>query len=117
MNGSGVDKVVFQTEIYQLPAPVFEICGDNTRAILFAHRPMNRMDKKDRVHACYLHACLRYVNKDFMTNSSLRERFGIESQNSAIASRIIKDTLDAELIRLYDPDSSKKFTKYVPFWS
>ena len=46
------------------------------------------MDKDDRVRACYLHACLRYVERDFMTNSTLRKRFGIEQRNSATASRL-----------------------------
>ena len=37
--GSGVDKVVSQTEFYQLPAPIFEVSGDNTRAILLPPPP------------------------------------------------------------------------------
>lgn len=115
--GSGVDKVVFETELYQLPAPVFEVVEDNTRAVLFAHRALKRMDKDDRIRACYLHACLRYVNRDNMTNSSLRERFGIEPKNSAMASRIIKETMIAEMIRPYDEEASRKFMKYVPFWA
>ncbi len=115
--GSGVDKVVFQTEYYQLPAPDFEIVGEHTRAVLFAHRPLKKMDKNDRIRACYLHACLRYVNRDYMSNSSLRERFGIEPQNSAIASRIIKETLEADRIRPYDETTSRKYMKYVPFWA
>jgi len=115
--GSGIDKVVFQTELYQLPAPVFEISGNNTRAILFAHRPLREMDKSDRIRACYLHACLKYVNRDYMTNTSLRNRFGIEAKNSAQASRIIKETLEADLIRPYDISASRKFMKYVPFWA
>jgi hypothetical protein len=28
--GSGVDKVVFQTEYYQLPAPIFETTSEHT---------------------------------------------------------------------------------------
>jgi hypothetical protein len=53
-----------------------------------------------------------------MTNQSLRERFKIDDKNSAIASRIIKDTLDAKLIKEDDPSSnSKKFKKYLPFWA
>lgn len=32
--GSGVDKIVIQTELYQLPAPIFETNGDHTVAIL-----------------------------------------------------------------------------------
>ena len=54
--GSGVDKVVFQTEIYQLPAPLFEAAGDNTRAVLLSHRSLIKMDRDDRIRACYLHA-------------------------------------------------------------
>jgi ATP-dependent DNA helicase RecG len=115
--GSGVDKVVSQTELFQLPAPDFEVPGDNTRAILFAHRSLTKMAKTDRIRSCYLHACLRYVMRDHMTNTSLRERFGIESHNSAVASRIIRETLETKLIRPYDESASKKFMKYVPFWA
>lgn len=115
--GSGVDKVVFQTELYQLPAPLFEASEEHTRAVLFAHRELKDMDKDDRIRACYLHACLKYVARDFMTNTTLRDRFGIESQNSATASRIIRETADAQLIRPYDETSGKKFMKYIPFWA
>jgi hypothetical protein len=75
------------------------------------------MAKTDRIRSCYLHACLRYVMRDHMTNTSLRERFGIEAHNSAIASRIIKETLEIKLIRPYDESASRKFMKYVPFWA
>lgn len=115
--GSGVDKVVFQTELYQLPAPLFETTDAHTRAILFAHRELKEMDKDDRTRASYLHACLRHVQRDFMTNTTLRERFGIEDKNSATASRIIKETLEARLIRPYDETASRKFMKYVPWWA
>jgi ATP-dependent DNA helicase RecG len=115
--GSGVDKVVFETEYYQLPAPLFETVEGNTRAVLFAHRSLNDMDRTDKVRACYLHACLRFVERNPMTNSSLRDRFGIQEKNSAIASRIIRDTIEDELIRPYDPNQGKKYAKYVPFWA
>jgi len=115
--GSGVDKVVFQTEFYQLPAPLFEEVGENTRAVLFAHRSLNSMTTSDRVRACYLHACLKHVKHDLMTNSTLRERFGIPEKSSAVASRIIKETLAAKLIRPINPDTGRKYMKYVPFWA
>jgi predicted HTH transcriptional regulator len=115
--GSGVDKVVFQTEYYQLPAPSFEAPEGSTRAVLFAHKALNDMDQDDRVRACYLHACLRFVERDPMTNGSLRERFGIEEKNAAIASRIIRDTVEAKMIKPYDPDQGKKYAKYLPFWA
>lgn len=114
--GSGVDKVVHETEVYQLPAPRWEKPDDSLRVVLFAHRSLKDMDKNDRVHACYLHACLRYVLRDPMSNTSVRERFGIEPQNSAIASRIIRDALDAQLIKPYS-DIRGKHAKYVPHWA
>jgi len=39
--GSGIDKVVAQVETYQLPAPSFEVPEGFTRAVLFAHKPLN----------------------------------------------------------------------------
>lgn len=115
--GSGVDKVVFQTEAYQLPAPIFEVAGDSTRAVLFSHRPLARMDKADRVRACYLHACLKYVNREYLTNTSVRERFGIEPQNLAAASRLIKEAVEAGAIVPYDELAAPKLMKYIPWWA
>lgn len=115
--GSGVDKVVFQTEFYQLPAPIFEAPEDSTRAVLFAHKALKDMGRGDRVRACYLHACLRYVERNPMTNSSLRVRFGIAEHNSAVASRIIRDAMEDGLIKPYDPGQGKKYAKYLPWWA
>jgi predicted HTH transcriptional regulator len=115
--GSGIDKVVFQTEFFQLPAPLFEVPNESTRAVLFAHRPLTKMDKADRIRACYLHACLKYVNREFLTNTSLRERFGLSQSNSATASRLIKDAVEARQIVPVDEDAAKKLMKYVPWWA
>jgi ATP-dependent DNA helicase RecG len=115
--GSGVDKVVFETEFFQLPAPSFETPEGCTRAVLFAHKELKDMDRAGRVRACYLHACLRFVQRDPMTNSSLRERFGIAEHNSAIASRIIRETMEDERIKPYNPEQGKKYVRYVPFWA
>ena len=96
--GSGIDKIVFQSEVYQLPAPIFETTNEYTVAILFAHKDLKDMDKSDKTRACYQHASLRYIQRDYMTNTSLRERFGIDSKNTAMVSRIIRDTLDEHKI-------------------
>ena len=77
--GSGIDKVVFEVEVYQLPAPLFEAPEGFTRSVLFAHKDLKDMDKPDHVRSCYLHACLCYVTNRKMTNTSLRERFGISA--------------------------------------
>ena len=115
--GSGIDKVVFQTEFYQLPAPIFETVEGSTRTVLFAHKELKDMDRADRTRACYLHACLRYVERNPMTNSSLRERFGIAEKNSAMASRIIREAMEDNFVKPYDPEQGKKYAKYLPFWA
>ena len=115
--GSGIDKVVVQTELFQLPAPLFETTVEHTCAVLFAHRAFREMDKTDRIRACYLHACLRYVQRDYMTNTTLRERFGIDEKNSSMVSRIIKDTIEAGLIRCHDETVGSRARKYLPKWA
>lgn len=115
--GSGWDKVVSQTELYQLPAPLAEATEDHTRVVLFAPKPLSKMDKADRIRAVYLHACLRYVNREYLTNTSVRERFGIEPQNIAAASRLIREAVEADFISPYDPDAAPKLMRYIPAWA
>lgn len=115
--GSGWDKVVFQTELYQLPAPLAEATAEHTRVVLFAPRPLSRMDKADRIRAVYLHACLRYVSREYLTNSSVRQRFGIEAQNIAAASRLIREAVEAASIVPYDAYAAPKLMRYLPVWA
>jgi predicted HTH transcriptional regulator len=115
--GSGIDKVVFECEYNQLPAPEIIVGDRYTRIILYAHKTLRQMDKRDKIRACYQHSCLKYVSGVYMTNQSLRERFGIEEHNYTMASKIISDTLKAGLIKDYDSENnSKKYAKYVPSW-
>lgn len=115
--GSGFDKVVHLTEYYQLPPPVIEVTEEHTKVVLFAHSDFKDMSRDDRVRACYLHCCLKYVNREYMTNTSLRERFGLEPKEASIVSRILKDALDAQLIRLLDAETNARYYKYLPFWA
>jgi len=115
--GSGIDKIVFQIELFQLPAPLFETPGESTRVVLFGHRPLKDMEKADRVRACYLHACLRYVTRQPMTNTSLRERFGIDEKNAATASNLLNEAVDARVIVIQDPGVGYRLRRYLPFWA
>ena len=75
------------------------------------------MTKEDKLRACYLHSCLKYVNNDYLTNTSLRERFGIDPKNNAMISRIIKNTVEENLIKPYEEDTAPRYMKYVPYWA
>ncbi|MCF6339763.1 MAG: putative DNA binding domain-containing protein [Sulfurimonas sp.] len=115
--GSGIDKVVIESEIYQLPAPIFESTNEYTIAILFAHKELIDMDKSDRTRACYLHAGLKYLQKNYMTNTSLRERFNIDKKNISMVSKIINATLKDKKIFIYDESVGSKARKYIPWWA
>jgi predicted HTH transcriptional regulator len=116
--GSGMDKVFLQNELYQLP-PISVIVSENrTRVTMYRYKPLNDLTEKEKVYACYQHACLKYVSNEKMTNQTLRSRFDIEDRNLSIASRIIRDTLKDGLIKDEDPENtSKKYASYVPFWA
>lgn len=76
------------------------------------------MDKNDKLRACYQHCVLKYVAGAYMTNESLRSRFGIESRNYSTASRIIAEAIEAGFIKYYDPNNnSRKYAKYIPIWA
>jgi len=67
---------------------------------------------------CYLHACLKRVSNDVMTNESLRKRLDMPEEDYPKASRIIRETIEAGLVKAFDPTSkSRKHAKYLPFWA
>lgn len=113
--GSGIKKVIAAVEAFQLPAPDFRTTPQHTITVLFAPRAFADMDRQERIRACYQHACLWYVSGKEMTNTSLRTRLGLEQKRYVLATRIIRDTLDAGLIRL--ASGSRKDASYVPFWA
>jgi len=116
--GSGIDKVIFNIELFQLPAPNFQSMEKHIKVTLYSKLELREMDSKDKIRACYQHSCLCYVSNEKMSNQSLRKRFMIDSKNSSIVSRIIKDSLNAGVIKEDDPESnSRKFKKYSPYWA
>ena len=112
--GSGVDKAIEAVELFQLPAPEFRVPHGGMRVVLFAPQTFAEMTPPDRVRACYQHCVLRWVTGAPMTNTTLRARLGIAEKNRAMASRVIRDALDLNLIRVLDPAAGKKHIKYVP---
>ena len=116
--GSGVDKVVLAVELFQLPPPDFRVAETGTIAVLFSPAKLGSMNKEDKIRACYQHACLQWISGVPMTNSSLRKRLDISDESHTIASKIIKSSKDAKLIKLYgEGDQKTKAAKYVPFWA
>jgi len=115
---SGIDKVIQAAEAFQLPAPDFRAGHQRTIVTIFGPRDFERMDRDDRIRACYQHCALKWVMGERMTNQSLRGRFKLPEAKSAIISQIIAASIEVSLIK---PDekmgTSRKFARYLPFWA
>ena len=110
--GSGIDRALTEMIRYQLPAPKFEKQKNITKVTLFAHKHLKDMTMDDKVRACYQHCVLRYVEKEKMTNASLRERLRIEDSNYTMVSTILNKTMRRGLVK-----KDEKRGKYIPFWA
>lgn len=115
--GSGIDKVVGTIEMYQLPPPDFRTPDGSTQVVLFAPKTFAEMDGAARIRACYQHCVLCWVGNSLMTNTTLRQRLAISNENYSMASRVIRDTMAAGLIKAQDPTTSPRYMKYVPKWA
>lgn len=115
--GSGIDRAIAGIEKMLLPAPKFEKGTHYTRIKMFPRKKLSEMTKQEKIMACYQHACLSYESNKSINNQSVRERFGMDRNSSSVASRIISDTLEANLIKLSDASiTSKKYASYIPFY-
>jgi ATP-dependent DNA helicase RecG len=113
--GTGIDKVLSAVELHQLPPPDFRAENEAVRVVLLAPRRFADMTQEERTRACYQHAALKYLSGERMRNATLCERLGIDPQNAAQASVVIRQTLAANLIRPADPAHPR--AGYVPFWA
>ena len=115
--GSGYDKIIEATSKNSLLAPRVENQNNQfTRAVLFAKVPFDMISKEDRIRTCYMQACLAHINFSGISNSDIREVFGLTIKEKAKATRIIQNTMDEGLIKILNPDTAPRYIRYVPFW-
>ena len=115
--GTGWDKIVLTCELKQLPAPKIELFEDCTRVTLYSEIPFSSIAPEDKLWACYLHACIKQVQGEQLTNASLRARFGLKESSSGSISRLIKETVNQKYIKPFDPTTAPRYMKYVPIWA
>ncbi|MGM9552027.1 MAG: ATP-binding protein [Clostridia bacterium] len=114
--GTGWDKIVISCELQQLPTPHIRIYDENTKVTLFSQTNFFDLTPADKLWACYMHACIKYIQGEFLTNSSLRERFGLEDSSSASISRLIKEACEKEYVKKLE-DTAPRHSKYIPIWA
>lgn len=115
--GTGADKVVSETELNNLPPPLWEEFDGSFRAKLYASKDFRYLTQKERVRACYLHTCLMYLEGKTMNNTTLRERFGISQGNRAQVTRVINLALNEGVIKKIDPSQGRRYVQYTPIWA
>ena len=117
--GSGWDRAVQSCEQYFLPVPTVRQSGSGTRVIIQGYASFAEMSQEERVWNCYMHACIMFVNRKQVTNSSLRSRFGLENRdsNTVMVSRVIRAAVDEKLIKPLKADAPPRKMCYVPFWA
>lgn len=114
--GTGWDKIVISCELQQVPTPSIRIYEENTKVVLFSKKDFFDLSSDDKLWACYMHACIKYIQSEFLTNSSLRERFGLKDSSSASISRLIKEACEKKFIKKLE-ETAPKHTKYMPIWA
>lgn len=115
--GTGWDKIVKSCESSQLPAPRIELYDESMRVTLYSETPFSSIPSKERLWACYLHACIKQVQGEQLTNSSLRQRFGLKESSAGNISRLIKEAVDKGYIKPLDNSTAPRYMKYLPFWA
>lgn len=115
--GRGWDRMVIACELQQLPAPRMQVYEESTKVSLFSQLRFSNISTEDKIWSTYLHACIKYLEGDAMTNSSLRERFGLKATSSGSASRLIKETLEQRFIKPLEPGTARRYMRYIPAWA
>ena len=115
--GGGWDKSVLGCEIMHITAPKMVQYDESVRVVLSLKSDFSMMTVQEKLWACYLHACVLAVENKCLTNTSLRDRFGLGEESAASISRLIKDAVDAKLIKPYDPATARRYMKYLPIWA
>lgn len=115
--GTGWDKIVLSCEVQMLPAPRIDLYEENTKVTLYSEMPFTNLSPEDKLWACYLHACIKQVQDEQLTNTSLRERFGLKPSSSGSVSRLIKEAVSLKLIKPLDPDTAPRYMRYIPYWA
>ena len=114
--GSGIDKIVITLELENLPAPDILAKENNTVLTLFERKSLLEMNDKERLNAIYYHAARLFLENDYMTNQTVRTRFGLTDKQSPLVSKAIALAMQSGLIKPYNENAGNKFMQYIPFW-
>lgn len=114
--GGGIDKAIIDIEHRSLPAPEFFASEKAMRVVIFGPKKFNQLSKADKIWSCFCHCVVRWIRLDYMSNTSLRERFSLSDDDYQVASAVISDARKAGRIIPADPSQGRKNARYIPYW-
>ncbi len=115
--GGGIDKAIIEIERNSLPPPEFNSTENSMRVVLFGPRPFSELSKTDRMRACFHHCIIRWIISDFMSNTTLRDRFSLAADDYQAVSAIISESIKLHRIVPADPTQGRRNARYVPYWA
>ncbi len=115
--GGGIDKAIIDIEEKSLPAPEFYASEQSMRVVVFGPKTFSELSKADKVWACFCHCVVRWLCLDFMSNTSLRERFSLPDKEYQAVSAIIAAARKAGRIVEAEAGQGKRNARYVPYWA
>lgn len=114
--GGGMDKAILDIEQRYLPTPGIFMSKDSMRVVIFGPKRFNELSKYDKRWSCLCHCVVRWLSEDYMSNTTLRERFALGPENYQLVSAVIADARKAGEIIPADPNQGKRNARYVPAW-
>lgn len=114
--GGGLDKACFEIEASNLPAPNFISSLNSMRVVLYGPKAFSDLTKAEKLRACFIHCILCWLKNDYMSNTTLRERFSLEQKDYQAVSAIISESVKRRRIVPADANQGNRNAKYVPYW-
>lgn len=115
--GGGIDKALLEIEERFLPALEFFPSENSMRVVLFGPKSFSQLSKADKIWACFCHCVVRWIRHDYMSNTTLRERFSLDAEEYQAVSDVISNAKKAGRIVPAESEQGRRNAKYVPYWA
>jgi predicted HTH transcriptional regulator len=115
--GGGIDKAIIEIEKMYLPAPEFYPSENSMRVVIFGPRKFSELSKADKVWSCFCHCVVRWLKRDYMSNTTLRERFSLSNAEYQAVSAVISSARREGRIVAAEEGQGKRNARYVPYWA
>lgn len=115
--GTGWDKIAATSPAFGCPTPQLEEFGNSVRVTLMGRRGLNAMTFDEKMRTIYYYACFLWVSKDYLTNQNLRKIFRLQDKDNSVASRLLSQAVEEKYLKIFDPKSSPRDRKYLPFYA